>query len=119
MVRELRYAFLCLLLAFAHTVAAGGGAPGTPTRPAPATPPAAVPEPPVSGPEISPPPQATPPPPAAPPPARTPPSPATPEGPAEVPAEQAAATEENPDWAVTLQRIATSVVSIDVDQTRA
>jgi S1-C subfamily serine protease len=119
MVRELRYASLCLLLAFAHTVAAGDGAPATPTSTAPATPTAAVPEPPVSGPEISPPPQATLPPPAAPPPARTPPSPGTPEGPAAVAAEQAAATEENPDWAVTLQRIATSVVSIDVDQTRA
>ncbi|HKT74516.1 MAG TPA: trypsin-like peptidase domain-containing protein [Steroidobacteraceae bacterium] len=34
-------------------------------------------------------------------------------------AQQAAAVEENPDWAVTLARIASSVVSIDVDSTRA
>jgi S1-C subfamily serine protease len=34
-------------------------------------------------------------------------------------AQQAAAVEENPDWAVTLERIASSVVSIDVDATRA
>src|SRR5882757_3979816 len=34
-------------------------------------------------------------------------------------AQQAAAVEGNPDWAVTLERIATSVVSIDVDSTRA
>ena len=32
---------------------------------------------------------------------------------------QAAAVEENPDWAVTLERIASSVVSIDVNSTRA
>jgi pro-apoptotic serine protease NMA111 len=34
-------------------------------------------------------------------------------------AQQAAAVEGNPDWAETLERIASSVVSIDVDQTRA
>jgi pro-apoptotic serine protease NMA111 len=34
-------------------------------------------------------------------------------------AQQAAAVEGNPDWAVTLERIASSVVSIDVDSTRA
>jgi pro-apoptotic serine protease NMA111 len=34
-------------------------------------------------------------------------------------AQQAAAVEANPDWAVTLERIASSVVSIDVDSTRA
>ena len=34
-------------------------------------------------------------------------------------AEQAAAVEEDPDWAVTLERIASSVVSIEVDATRA
>ena len=33
--------------------------------------------------------------------------------------QQAAAVEENPDWAVTLERIASSVVAIDVDSTRA
>jgi pro-apoptotic serine protease NMA111 len=34
-------------------------------------------------------------------------------------AQQAASVEENPDWAVTLERIASSVVSIEVDSTRA
>lgn len=34
-------------------------------------------------------------------------------------AQQAAAVEENPDWAVTLERIASSVVSIEIDATRA
>ncbi len=34
-------------------------------------------------------------------------------------AQQAAAVEENPDWASTLERIASSVVSIDIDATRA
>jgi S1-C subfamily serine protease len=34
-------------------------------------------------------------------------------------AQQAAAIEEDPDWAVTLERIANSVVSIEVDSTRA
>ena len=34
-------------------------------------------------------------------------------------AQQAAAVEENADWAVTLERIASSVVSINVDSTRA
>ena len=33
--------------------------------------------------------------------------------------QQAAAVEENPDWAVTLERIASSVVAINVDSTRA
>src|SRR5689334_686147 len=34
-------------------------------------------------------------------------------------AQQAAAVEEDPDWAVTLERIASSVVSIEIDATRA
>jgi S1-C subfamily serine protease len=34
-------------------------------------------------------------------------------------AQQAAAVEGNPDWAVTLERIASSVVSINIDATRA
>ncbi len=46
------------------------------------------------------------------------PSPAAAEQNAQV-AQQAAAVEGNPDWAVTLERIASSVVSIDVDSTRA
>ncbi|MGH8303997.1 MAG: trypsin-like peptidase domain-containing protein [Steroidobacteraceae bacterium] len=62
-------------------------------------------------------------------PAENAPAPAVPApgpGPAPVPpnhtaqiAQQAAAVEANPDWAVTLERIASSVVSIDVDLTRA
>jgi S1-C subfamily serine protease len=42
-------------------------------------------------------------------------------GPVAVPqiAQQAAAVEANPDWAVTLERIAGSVVSIDIDMVRA
>ena len=47
------------------------------------------------------------------------PGPATPAGAAPQIAQQAAAVEANPDWAVTLERIAGSVVSIDLDQTRA
>jgi pro-apoptotic serine protease NMA111 len=45
--------------------------------------------------------------------------PETPVGQAAQAAQQAAAVEGNPDWAETLERIASSVVSIDVDQTRA
>src|SRR5437588_7605991 len=45
-------------------------------------------------------------------------SPAEPPG-QPLPAPQAAAVEGNPDWADTLERIAGSVVSIDVDSTRA
>src|ERR1700732_2346252 len=50
--------------------------------------------------------------------ASTPPPPAPATQPAAV-AQQAAAVEGNPDWAETLERIASSVVSIDVDSTRA
>jgi S1-C subfamily serine protease len=49
-----------------------------------------------------------------PPPAAPAPGPAAPQI-----AQQAAAVEANPDWAVTLERIAGSVVSIDIDMTRA
>ncbi len=108
--RELRYASLCLLLAWTHALQAGDAAPATTSSSAaPSTTAAtAVPEPPAPGPQIN-----------LPPPVHAPAPPGTPEGTAAVAAEQAAAVEENPDWAVTLQRIATSVVSIDVDQTRA
>jgi pro-apoptotic serine protease NMA111 len=58
--------------------------------------------------------------PQAPPPSEsTPASPAAPSLPAPVAAQQAAAVEGNPDWAETLERIAGSVVSIDLDSTRA
>jgi S1-C subfamily serine protease len=115
MLRQLRCASLCLLLSWACAGAAlADGAPATPapTSAAPVAPAAAVPEPP--GPL---PPGPVPPPNA--PPSRTAPPLGTLEGQGAIAAEQAAAVEENPDWAVTLQRIASSVVSIDVDQTRA
>jgi S1-C subfamily serine protease len=48
-----------------------------------------------------------------------PPGPGAPAGAAPQIAQQAAAVEANPDWAVTLERIAGSVVSIDLDETRA
>src|ERR1700730_2554045 len=51
-------------------------------------------------------------------PAQVPPPPGAATQPAAV-AQQAAAVEGNPDWAETLERIASSVVSIDVDSTRA
>src|SRR5215469_11172295 len=122
MMQQLRSASLCLLLAWTclgNAGSPGDAAPASPgpaarSAPAPAGPlstgatpassAAAVPEPPV---------------PAIPPPSRPSPPLGTPEGQGAVAAEQAAAGEENPDWAVTLQRIASSVVSIDVDQTRA
>ena len=111
MSRPLRCASLCLLLAWACVGNASpprDAAPGAPGPAAadatPASSAAAVPQPPV---------------PAIPPPSRPTPPLTTPEGQGAVAAEQAAAGEENPDWAVTLQRIASSVVSIDVDQTRA
>jgi len=118
MVRELRCVLVCLLLAcgpagYAGPPGGGGPAAAASTAPASAAPASTAP--------VSPPPE-VPPPPApgpSPSPGRAAPPLGTPEGPAAVAAEQAAAVEENPDWAVTLQRIASSVVSIDVDQTRA
>ena len=110
MLRQLRCASLYLLLSWTcanPALADGAPASPTPTSAAPVTPATAVPEP--TGPV---------PPPGAPP-SRTAPPLGTPEGQGAIAAEQAAAIEENPDWAVTLQRIASSVVSIDVDQTRA
>ncbi len=82
----------------------------------PATPTSAVPQPPeTSGAPATPAPTPTPANPA-PPPAEPLPAPGN-----HAPqiAQQAAAVEANPDWAVTLERIASSVVSIDVDMTRA
>jgi S1-C subfamily serine protease len=90
--------WLCLL---AVPLGAGAG----PATPAPAaTTAAAAPLPPQR-----PPPALRPPGPETPPPGQTPPTPEA----------QAAAVEGNPDWAETLERIAGSVVSIDVDMTRA
>jgi S1-C subfamily serine protease len=106
MLRPLRYASLCLLLAWTCAAWGGDAAPASPAAAgvSPANPAAAVPQLPV--PTINAPPSRAPAPIGAP-------------DQGSLAAEQAAAVEENPDWAVTLQRIASSVVSIDVDQTRA
>src|SRR5579864_4117338 len=91
-----RCAWLCLLVS---TLLVGqGAAADSPATPDGSAPSAAVPQPSV---------------PTAPP--KGPPS----ESQAAQAAQQAAAVEGNPDWAETLERIAPSVVSIDVDQTRA
>ncbi|MBV9621379.1 MAG: PDZ domain-containing protein [Gammaproteobacteria bacterium] len=106
---ELRAALLILAALLAAPVRSGApDAPGTPGLPSPNAPQ----------------PQPQPQPPATQPPASQAPAPQPPErGPAgEVqPAAgaQGSAVEENPDWAVTLERIAGSVVSINVDSTRA
>jgi pro-apoptotic serine protease NMA111 len=102
-----RHLWLCLLLGNAALCAAAGP---LATAAAPASPTAAIPQTP------SPVPPASVPPAAAPPAERAPDSGETQSSAA---ARQAAAVEGNPDWAVTLERIAGSVVSIDVDQTRA
>src|SRR5262245_37560357 len=110
MVRQLRCASLCLLLTWAcvgHAAPPGDAGPAAASSAAAGAAPAsaaAVPQPPV---------------PPIPPPSRPTPPLGTPEGQGAVAAEQAAAGEENPDWAVTLERIASSVVAIDVDSTRA
>src|SRR4029077_311513 len=84
------------------------GAPLAAAAPAPSAPAAALP----SVPQPTLPGEATP----APPPSQLPPGNATDQSAA---VQQAAAVEGNPDWAETLERIASSVVSIDVDSTRA
>src|ERR1700739_1468909 len=106
-IRLLRVSWLCLSLICVPLGATGGplGAAATAAAPAAAAP--STPPPPQRGPPGEPaapqqplqplPPGAQPPPVAA----------------------QAAAIEGNPDWAETLERIAGSVVSIDVDSTRA
>jgi pro-apoptotic serine protease NMA111 len=93
--RYLASVWLCLLVSCLGVCHAAGPAA------APASPGAVVPQPPGSTPAPGP----------------TPPV-ATAAAPAEA-ARQAAAVEGNPDWAETLERIAGSVVSIDVDATRA
>jgi pro-apoptotic serine protease NMA111 len=103
--RPSRLLWPCLLLACACLDVAAGP---LPPAASPATPSAAVPAPPTPEPALSPPPAQAPP--AAPP---------ANEGPGTAAAQQAAAVEGNPDWAETLERIAGSVVSIDVDSTRA
>jgi pro-apoptotic serine protease NMA111 len=101
--RLLRLLWPCLLLSYAPLGAAGPTPDASPTSTAaPATSAVAVPQP-------SPPAAAV-----APPPAERP-----PEAQPSAAAQQAAAGEGNPDWAETLERIAGSVVSIDVDSTRA
>src|ERR1700692_1253188 len=108
--RFMRLLCLCLFLSCATVCAAGG--PLTTTAAAPA---AAAPSQP-AGPQPAPPGESLP----AQPPAQLLPGnpPAVGTQPTAV-AQQAAAVEGNPDWAETLERIAGSVVSIDVDSTRA
>ncbi|MBV9695928.1 MAG: trypsin-like peptidase domain-containing protein, partial [Gammaproteobacteria bacterium] len=105
--RPRRRAPLLVLAALLAGPASAGApdAPGTPGLPAPQNPTQPQPQPPATQP-----------------PGTQAPTPQPPErGPAgEVAAPPAAAAvEENPDWAVTLERIAGSVVSINVDATRA
>jgi pro-apoptotic serine protease NMA111 len=91
MLRFPRLLWQCLLLSCVSVCTAGGPVGGAST---PASTTAALPQPPAAG-------------------------PAPPESQAVQQAQAAAAVEGNPDWAETLERIASSVVSIDVDQTRA
>jgi S1-C subfamily serine protease len=112
-VRHLPPAWLCLLLSCAVVCHAGplSPAPNPGPPPAPASTNAAVPAPASPGAANTPPPATAPAPPAPrPAPVESQPTPA---------AQEAAAVEGNPDWAETLERIAGSVVSIDVDSTRA
>jgi S1-C subfamily serine protease len=112
-VRHLPPAWLCLLLSCAVVCHAGplSPAPSPGPPPAPASTNAAVPAPASPGAANTPPPATAPAPPAPrPAPVESQPTPA---------AQEAAAVEGNPDWAETLERIAGSVVSIDVDSTRA
>jgi S1-C subfamily serine protease len=102
LMRFTRLLWLFLVLCCAAVYTAGG--PFAATAPAPAAPSTAapaLPQPPRPG-EVPAPPAANP-----------------PGAEASVAAQQAAAIEGNPDWAETLERIAGSVVSIDVDSTRA
>ena len=108
--RCLRPLWTCVLLCAAAAASAAGpvntAAPAAaPTTATPTLPPTTLP--------TSPPAQ----PPAQPPPGGPPPAPPGQE--AGVPAGAPAVVEGNPDWAVTLERIASSVVSIDVDAVRA
>jgi pro-apoptotic serine protease NMA111 len=111
----LRLSWPCLLLACACVGATAGPLPpaAAPTAPAAAAATAssassaAVPAPATTGPAVSAPP------------AQTPPASPPAEAGAAAAAQQAAAVEGNPDWAETLERIAGSVVSIDIDSTRA
>jgi pro-apoptotic serine protease NMA111 len=96
--RPLRLLWPCVLLCYASLGAAGPLAPATSA--------AAVPQPPSPAAAVTPPPAER--------------APANgPEAQPSAAAQQAAAGEGNPDWAETLERIAGSVVSIDVDSTRA
>ena len=108
--RCLRPLWTCVLLCAAAAASAAGpvntAAPAAaPTTATPTLPPTTLP--------TSPPVQ----PPAQPPPGGPPPAPPGQE--AGAPAGAPAVVEGNPDWAVTLERIASSVVSIDVDAVRA
>jgi S1-C subfamily serine protease len=117
--RRLRVLPPCLLALCAAVYAAAAASDGAPAAAA-----AAVPQPEEPAPQPAPstpaPSAPTPAAPAPTAPASVAPPPATPTPlPARQIAQQAAAGETNPDWAVTLERIASSVVSIDIDMTRA
>src|SRR5437773_379615 len=107
LMRFMRLPGLWLFLCCVSVCAAGGPlSAAAPAAAAPATP--AVPQPALPGE-----------PPPAPPPAGVPPANPGGVGTPPAPVAQPAAVEGNPDWAETLERIAGSVVSIDVDSTRA
>jgi S1-C subfamily serine protease len=110
----MRFVRLTLLAVIVSCVAMAAAAdpPRAAPQAAPAPLPAPVPQPVPQEPQPAPPGNASGEPPAAPMPG--PPAAAAPQI-----AQQAAAVEANPDWAVTLERIAGSVVSIDVDMVRA
>ena len=113
--------FVRLALLAAITCCAAMGAAADPPRAAPQAAPAPLPLPvPPAAPQPGPQPGSPPSPPgnaiAEPPPAS---GPGAPGAAAPQIAQQAAAGEVNPDWAVTLERIAGSVVSIDLDMVRA
>ncbi|HEV3180439.1 MAG TPA: trypsin-like peptidase domain-containing protein, partial [Steroidobacteraceae bacterium] len=110
--RFMRLLCLCLFLSCATVCAAGGPLSATasaaaPAAAAPSTPAVPQPAPPGESPPVQPPAQLLP---GNPPVVGTQPTAVL---------QQAAAVEGNPDWAETLERIAGSVVSIDVDSTRA
>ena len=110
--RFMRLLCLCLFLSCATVCAAGGPLSATasaaaPAAAAPSTPAVPQPAPPGESPPVQPPAQLLP---GNPPAVGTQPTAVV---------QQAAAVEGNPDWAETLERIAGSVVSIDVDSTRA
>ena len=113
----MRFVRLALLAAIASCAAIGAAADQPRAAPQAAPAPAPVPPPPPqTPPQGAPPGNAVTEPPSPPVPG---PTPGGPGAAAPQIAQQAVAVEANPDWAVTLERIAGSVVSIDIDMVRA